>query len=40
MNNTQPEKTTHHVMYGAVYFEAYECYANVIKWYEGTLPPR
>lgn len=40
MNNTQPEKTTHHVMYRAVYFEAYECYANVIKCYEGTLPPR
>ena len=40
MNNTQPEKTTHHVMYRAVYFEAYECYANVIKWYEGTVPPR
>ena len=30
MNNAQPERTTHHVMYCVVYFEAYD---NVIKWY-------
>ena len=28
MNNTQPERTTHHVMHRVIYFEAYD---NVIN---------
>ena len=28
INNTQPERTTHHVMYRVIYFEAYD---NVIN---------
>ena len=31
MNNTQPEKTTHHVMYRVRYFEAYDNVINGIK---------
>ena len=29
MNNTQPERKTHHGMYRVIYFEAYD---NVVKW--------
>ena len=31
MNNTQPERKTHHVMYRVIYFEAYDNVINGIK---------
>ena len=31
MRNTQPETTTHHVMYCLTYFEAYDNVTNSIK---------
>ena len=31
MNNTQPETTTHHVMYLVIYFKTYDSVINSIK---------
>ena len=31
MNNSQPERTTHHVMYCVIYFETYDTAINGIK---------